>query len=271
MRGSIIAGAVGDALGAAVEFRTIDEIRKTHGPEGVTGPLPAYGQEFAITDDTQMLLFTAEGLIRCLVRFRNKGIGPDHITLLDRAYRRWLHTQGEEPPGWDEMTDSGWLHHEPGMHSLRAPGNTCLSAVRDSRVGSVSEPLNDSKGCGTVMRIAPVGLLEPYIASESRFEMAADIAALTHGHPTAQVAAGALAVIISRICLGWDLRDSIDYALENIRDRDSAQETVEAIEAALSLSRSGREPGPDVGRRTRRRLGCRGGARDRPLLLARLP
>jgi ADP-ribosylglycohydrolase len=60
------------------------------------------------------------------------------------------------------------------------------------------------------------------------------------------VAAGALAVIISRICLGWDLRDSVDYALEDIRRRDSAQETVEAVEAALSLSRSGREPGPDV-------------------------
>ncbi|MEI6305558.1 MAG: hypothetical protein WCP33_01935, partial [Deltaproteobacteria bacterium] len=83
-----------------------------------------------------------------------------------------------------------------------------------SRVGSVSEPLNDSKGCGTVMRIAPVGLLEPYIASESRFEMAADIAALPvqqqelyKARPIWSVAASVVAVLGGTLgCLSLLLR-----------------------------------------------------------------
>ncbi|MFN8027117.1 MAG: ADP-ribosylglycohydrolase family protein [Acidimicrobiia bacterium] len=56
--------AIGDALGAAVEFDGIAEIRRRFGPAGLTGYAPAYGRLGAITDDTQMTLFTADGLLR---------------------------------------------------------------------------------------------------------------------------------------------------------------------------------------------------------------
>jgi len=76
IRGSLLAGAVGDALGAPVEFVSWSEIRDGHGPRGVTGYLPAFGRPGgAITDDTQMTLFTAEGLIRSYVRYRHHGGG----------------------------------------------------------------------------------------------------------------------------------------------------------------------------------------------------
>jgi ADP-ribosylglycohydrolase len=63
-RGCLLGGAVGDALGAGIEFLSLDDIRDEHGPAGVTGYVPSYGRRGAITDDTQMTLFTAEGLLR---------------------------------------------------------------------------------------------------------------------------------------------------------------------------------------------------------------
>ena len=54
---------------------------------------------------------------------------------------------------------------------------------------------NDSKGCGGVMRVAPVGLYEQN--PERAFDLACEIAAITHGHPTGCLAAGCLAAIIA--------------------------------------------------------------------------
>src|SRR5713101_6709277 len=94
VRGSLLAGAVGDALGAPVEFMTLKQIRERVGPDGVTGYLPAYDRSGgAITDDTQMTLFTAEGMIRALVRYSHRGILHPR-SVVQRAYWRWLTTQG---------------------------------------------------------------------------------------------------------------------------------------------------------------------------------
>jgi ADP-ribosylglycohydrolase len=54
---------------------------------------------------------------------------------------------------------SGWLLSNEELFSCRAPGNTCIQALRDGKMGSIEKPINDSKGCGTIMRMAPVGLL----------------------------------------------------------------------------------------------------------------
>jgi ADP-ribosylglycohydrolase len=59
IRGSLLGGAVGDALGAGIEFMKLNEIRRRYGAQGVTGYVEAYGRRGAITDDTQMTLFTA--------------------------------------------------------------------------------------------------------------------------------------------------------------------------------------------------------------------
>lgn len=107
-----------------------------------------------------MTLFTAEGLIRAVVRGSLKGIcHPPSI--VDHAYARWLLTQGETSSRWPREEIDGWLVGVGGLHDTRAPGNTCLSALRARRMGSMEEPLNDSKGCGGVMRIAPAGLVGP--------------------------------------------------------------------------------------------------------------
>ncbi|MEB3736480.1 ADP-ribosylglycohydrolase family protein [Halopseudomonas pachastrellae] len=87
--GCLLGGAVGDALGARVEFMSWEEIRRGFGEWGIRSMAPAYGRRGAITDDTQMMLFTAEGLLRALVRMRDNG--SCHIpAVLHHALQRWL-------------------------------------------------------------------------------------------------------------------------------------------------------------------------------------
>lgn len=61
-RGCLIGGAAGDALGYAVEFRTADRIFAQYGENGITEYALNNGVA-EISDDTQMTLFTANGLL----------------------------------------------------------------------------------------------------------------------------------------------------------------------------------------------------------------
>src|SRR4051812_30781276 len=92
-KGCLLGGAVGDALGAAIEFDSIAEIRQTYGPAGLTDYALAYGRRGAITDDTQMMLFTAEGVLRTDVCYRCNSVCCEE-EIVRNAYLRWLHTQG---------------------------------------------------------------------------------------------------------------------------------------------------------------------------------
>lgn len=76
--GCLLGGAVGDALGWPVEFLSLAEIRKKFGPEGIHDFAQTTGGFGAFTDDTQMTLFTAEGLFREFQSSRQTGVDPDY-------------------------------------------------------------------------------------------------------------------------------------------------------------------------------------------------
>lgn len=126
-RGCLLGGAVGDALGAPVEFMSAEEIRTCFGPAGIRDFAPAFGRLGAITDDTQMMLFTAEGLMRGYLREQNKWFYRAR-GMIGSAYMRWLHTQGEKHRMHEVCLD-GWLISHRELFARRAPGNTCLSAL----------------------------------------------------------------------------------------------------------------------------------------------
>lgn len=241
--GCLLGGAVGDALGAPVEFMKRTEILRRFGPNGITQYVPAYGGLGTITDDTQMSLFTAEGLIRGWVRGRFKGI-TTYSGVTAHAYLRWLQTQGERPScdidfGTDEP---GWLFQQRQLHSRRAPGNTCLSALR--AMSSLGEPArNDSKGCGGVMRVAPVGLfawrLRQYESAHDAFRLGTELAALTHGHPTGALTGGVLAVLILALTDGASLPEALAASKAILRAETGHEETLRAIERAETLAVSG--------------------------------
>lgn len=241
--GCLLGGAVGDALGAPVEFMKRTEILRRFGPDGITQYAPAYGGLGTITDDTQMTLFTAEGLIRGWVRGCFKGI-TTYSGVTAHAYLRWLQTQGERPTcdidfGTDEP---GWLFQQRELHSRRAPGNTCLSALR--AMSSLGEPArNDSKGCGGVMRVAPVGLfawrLRQQESPQDAFRLGSELAALTHGHPTGALTGGVLAVLILSLTDGASLPEALVASKAILQAEPGHEETLRAIELAEELVVSG--------------------------------
>jgi len=245
--GCLLGGAVGDALGAPVEFDSIETIRRKYGPEGIRDYDIAYGRRGAITDDTQMTLFTAEGLLRAVTRGRHKGICHP-ASVIHHAYIRWLHTQGERGRSqFSEGEPDGWLIGVRGLHSRRAPGNTCLSALRGEEMGEMQRPLNNSKGCGGVMRVAPVGLVAE--DEERAFSLGCEAAAITHGHPSGYYSAGCFAAIIWRLAEGRSLPEAIELMLRQLEksENEDHEECASAIRQAVTLWRDhDLPPSPEV-------------------------
>jgi ADP-ribosyl-[dinitrogen reductase] hydrolase len=238
--GCLLGGAVGDALGGTVEFMSRSQILQQFGEKGITDYADVYGGKGKITDDTQMTLYTAEGLLRGQMRGLHKGITSFTGTVA-HAYIRWLATQGERNQRAPAHTD-GWLHQQKDLHHQRAPGMTCLNALRDMDV--IEEPaVNDSKGCGGVMRVAPVGLFCWHFMDKTEtakvFEMGADIAALTHGHPSGYLTGGVLAVMVFALADGATLMEALEHAKTILVGHQGHKETLQALDEAVRLSTSG--------------------------------
>ncbi|MEW6999110.1 ADP-ribosylglycohydrolase family protein [Colwelliaceae bacterium BS250] len=237
--GCLLGGAIGDAFGAPVEFMKRDEIIKKYGNEGIQDFDKAYGKIGAITDDTQMTLFTAEGLLRSWVRGCFKGITSE-LGCIGHAYQRWYQTQGYSSPRSLYVETDGYLWQQRELHSQRAPGNTCLSAL--AVMESFETPaINNSKGCGGVMRVAPVGLycwrLKNKKTVEDCFDLASNAANLTHGHATGYLASGAFAAIIYQILEGDSLIDACKTSIEILYKKEFHTETIMKIESAIRLSK----------------------------------
>jgi ADP-ribosylglycohydrolase len=232
-----LGGAVGDALGAPVGFLSIQQIRDQYGPAGITDYDVVYGPRGAITDDTQMTLFTAEGVLRAHTRVTHKGI-CNPVAVIHHAYIRWLRTQGEQSQSeFSQEAMDGWLIGVQGLYNRRAPGVTCLSALRGERMGTIEQPLNNSKGCGGVMRVAPIGLAAE--GEQTAFSLACEAAAITHGHPSGYYSAGCFAAIIRQLADGQSLPEAIDRTLQLLERAENRghEECAEAIRHAVALWR----------------------------------
>ncbi len=222
-RGTILGLAVGDALGAPVEFLQRTEIVERYGPTGMADLAGWRGfPAGCYTDDTQMSLATARGLIRARHRWKEHG-SWDLEAVVHRRYLAWRETQ-----------------HEP--NERRAPGRTCLSALDSGQVGTIERPINYSRGCGGVMRTAPVGLA---LQLDDPFEAGAECAALTHGHPSGYLPAGFLSELIARLVRGCQLKSAVRATRHSLRRYDSHAETLRSVDRALQLAQSS-IPVPDA-------------------------
>lgn len=242
--GCLLGGAVGDALGAPVEFLDLDEIVKVYGEAGIRDYAPAYGKLGSITDDTQMTLFTAEAMLSAQLAGVLHGLPPDFFHAAATSYARWLMTQENSRLLSSANGKVSWLLQQKRLFSRRAPGTTCLSALHASR-GKAARAANDSKGCGGVMRIAPVGMYFAHALKRERqhdrvvpgiFAAGCDLAAITHGHPSGCLSAGVLAVVIALVLTGSPLKDAIAASKTELGKQKSYKETLAAIERAEALA-----------------------------------
>ena len=183
--GSIMGGAIGDALGYQCEFtRGIKEREYI-----------SFKDDYGIfSDDTQMMLFTANALLWRNTYGTLNGQAPTPTECIRRAYRDWYHTQNETKP---DDSNISWIDKVEAMNHRRSPGFTCIDALADEIQGTIAHPINQSKGCGSVMRIAPIGLLAHTI--EDAVQVSAESAALTHGHPLGIIPAAFLGALYFEI------------------------------------------------------------------------
>lgn len=196
-QGCLIGGAAGDALGYTVEFLSENHIFSKFGSAGITEYQLHNGKAW-ISDDTQMTMFTANGLLFGITRGHMRGIMGPYPGYVALAYREWYKTQTESFTHCNRSSSSCWLLNVPELFATRAPGYTCLSAIEDGCCGSIEKPINNSKGCGGVMRVAPIGLYfgDSCLASLAVDLIGADVAALTHGHEMGYIPASMLVHII---------------------------------------------------------------------------
>ncbi|MFF2315786.1 ADP-ribosylglycohydrolase family protein [Arthrobacter sp. NPDC058097] len=235
IHGCLLGGALGDSLGYAVEFDQIDEIRRRFGAAGLRDfSVLDGGTHFS--DDTQMTLYTVDGIVEAL-EWANSGVGADANACVWLAYLRWLDTQGVPVPEAAPRPQPRWIDGQEVLRHRRAPGNACLSGLATGEMGTAARPVNpDSKGCGTVMRSAPFGLV-PHIPADSVYKLSSDAASLTHGHPSARQSAGAFSLIIHALVQGSSLAEAAQAALDRVLgDDDAAPELRERLEAAVRLA-----------------------------------
>jgi ADP-ribosyl-[dinitrogen reductase] hydrolase len=226
--GCLLGGAVGDAFGYAVEFKSLRQIHDKFGEEGITEPV-FHDDKLVVSDDTQMTMFTLEGLLRADIDDAHEV--NEQIRL---AYVDWLSTQTEMDSKW---VSTGNLCSESVLKYCRAPGNTCVSALRCGGWGAIENRINDSKGCGGVMRVAPLGLVRHWIP-EQAFDAAARAAAITHGHPSGFWSAGAMAAMLKMLVNGEELEAATLQVIELLKTRPEHEETSEALKAALLAFKS---------------------------------
>ncbi|ONI73310.1 hypothetical protein ALI144C_46230 [Actinosynnema sp. ALI-1.44] len=178
--------AIGGALGAAVRFDKPVDILKRYGQYGPMQFTNVFGKPGAITSDTQLMLMALDGMVRAHVR-ATWYERTDPVREVALALRRWLVTEQD-----------GWFPRASGLFERRWADRTTVDAIRHfaetGTFGTIDKPLNHSRGSSPLSRAGVAALWSTDLGEV--FTLGARIAALTHGHPDAYLAAGAYAVMV---------------------------------------------------------------------------
>ena len=227
IRGSLLGGAVGDALGYQIEFQKNIKDKQVKGFFNDIG---------IISDDTQMTLYTANALIWRNTRGSYRGIVMPEVEAIYYGYIDWLYSQNQV----ETTNPICWIQRLPELNVRRHPGNTCLSALASGVKGTIENPINDSKGCGGVMRVAPIGLISK--SSSSAGLVGAQSCAITHGHRLGIIPGWILSSMIYLITYeNYNIIDSIKRSVQelessNLFDTESIQIVKDIINKAVNLA-----------------------------------
>lgn len=148
IKGMLVGGAIGDALGMGVETWTPEKIKEVHGENGITKYEPPIGHKWftpesmpagSITDDTQLTVATMKGLIAG----HKKAIETANFDYyMDAIAAAHVEAMKESTAGWGNST----------VEAIRRIAN----GVHWSISGKTTEP-NRGTGNGIPMKCSPLG------------------------------------------------------------------------------------------------------------------
>lgn len=217
IKGCMYGGAIGDSLGYRVEFKTYPEIVDKYGDDGIRY-LEYFNRKALVSDDTQMSLFTANGILNAITYQQMNGQELNLLEHIRLAYMDWLKTQldgRKEHKGYNNNT---WIINESDINKSRYPGSTCLHALSFYEgKGTMDNIINHSKGCGGVMRVAPIATIQGFDIDELSM-IGAKAAALTHCHPLGYIPAYMLVCIINK-CIYYNQYDCGEKSLLEIVEK----------------------------------------------------
>jgi ADP-ribosyl-[dinitrogen reductase] hydrolase len=222
IRGWVHGGSIGGALGAAVRFDSPADIVKRHGEHGPREFTDVFGKRGAITSDMQLTLLVMDGMIRAHIR--NSWHFTDPVDEVALAMRRWL-----------LMAQDGWFPGHNELFQRRWADRTTVEALRrfadGGELGTIERPINDSQENSVLSRAGVAALWSDDLTEV--FAVGARIAALTHGHPNAYLAAGAYAVMVQFAIRSSNLIRAVDAARSVLRGWDGHEEVDAALETAV--------------------------------------
>lgn len=227
--GCLVGGAIGDALGAPVEFMKLKKIKTLYGENGITYITQDKKGRIGFTDDTQLTMFTADGVIKSALKHFNAKQQPDY-NMIFSSYQDWYKTCAQA-----QRVNHGWISELDDLLSTGGSGKTCMNTLSQDKMGSVEKPINNSKGTGGIMRVAPIGLLY-HRYPENAFDIAVNCAALTHGNPNAYLSAGVYSAIIANIINGEPLETAIDHSIEILKTKPDSKELIDIVDKAKELA-----------------------------------
>lgn len=255
-RGCLLGGAAGDALGYAIEFDREEAIAARYGSHGIRDYQLDERGLAPFSDDTQMTLYTANSLLCSLAALSAQASGgsqasggtqpsgsaqsssgaptssdtpalasptlPSPAALaayapaqMTQFYVEWMYTQVSPYP---LAEPKAWISNLPELFASRAPGITCLNACE--AMASGAKVVNNSKGCGGIMRMAPAGLINtsPGFSGVELQRLGAQLAELTHRHELGWMPAGVFAHIVSLLARNesCSVREAATQALNTL-------------------------------------------------------
>lgn len=225
IRGCLLGAAVGDALGFCVGSLTLEEIGERYGPWGIQGPDPVNGYS-QVSFLTQMMLYTANGLLFGATRGAIRGVMAPYVRYLEVFYREWASYQ-RFGAGKTVGQHFGWVSTVPEMRHRRGPDSPTLFALERNRLGTIHDPVNRSRCAVGLVRSIPVGLFRESgrIGEEELRLLGAESAALTVGDPMGFLPAAYLTDLLNRILdnPGRDLKELLHETCDAVQEQFGGQ------------------------------------------------
>lgn len=231
LKNTLLAQALGDAFGYIIEFDKWESIKSMYGGNGLA--YEPSNLELVATDDTQMALFCLEGMINAAKKAEESGRKlEDPTDELYKSFLDWNSTQDiYHLADLDLKSKDGLLAYEE-LYERRAPGNTCLSALGSKRKGTVRNPINDSKGCGGIMRVTPVAFFAKNI--DDAFDWGVKQAAITHGHPEGYLSAGVYSAVAYELIHNTnDIFKAINKAEAILKDYPKSENMLDVVNKTI--------------------------------------